>query len=330
MHRLNNAPNLPDFLVKSTLGIALVSVLIVTPFALSNFAVGHYLIGIFTLILTSLCTINAYHCYQGNYHLGLNLFGIAPAIIIAIGYALYELGVVASYWPYLGILAFYFMLPEKPAWITNIIFILTISPIAWYVLEPSVAIRFTAVLLGLSFFAFLSMREIFKQHHMLKQLSATDPLTGLNNRLLLKSTIDHAIHQSARSNIAMSLIMLDIDHFKKINDEYGHSVGDSILGAIGALLQSFFRKDDTIFRIGGEEFLILIHNTNGIATHKIAEKLRSKIENLSLLPNGSVTVSIGVCELQADMNRKSWMKQCDDNLYLAKSSGRNQVVVSST
>lgn len=329
MHHLNNAPNLPDFLVKSTLGIALVSILIVTPFTIKNFAIGQYLLGAFTLLLTTLCTINAYLCYRGNYHLSLNLFGIAPAIIIAIEYTLYELGVIASYWPYLGVLGFYFMLPEKPAWIANIIFIATISPIAWHILDPAVAIRFMAVLLGLSFFAFLSMREIFKQHQMLKQLSTTDPLTGLNNRLLLKNAIDHAINQSARSNIAMSLLMFDIDHFKKINDEHGHNVGDSILGSIGELLQNFFRKDDTIFRIGGEEFLVLIHNANGAACYKIAEKLRLKIEHAPLLPNHPVTVSIGICELQPDMNSTSWMKQCDDTLYLAKTNGRNQVVTAS-
>jgi len=329
MHRLNNAHNLPDFLVKSTLGIALVSILIVTPFAIKEIAIGHYPLGICILTLTILCIINAYLCYQGHYHLGLNLFVISPVIIIAIAFALYQLGVIASFWPYLGILGFYFMLPEKPAWVVNIIFILTVSPVAWNVLEPSVALRFTAVLLGISFFAFLSMREIFKQHHMLKQLSTTDPLTSLNNRLFLKSSLDHAINQSARSKIPMSLIMLDVDHFKKINDVHGHNVGDEVLVSLGKLLQNFFRKDDTIFRIGGEEFLILMHNTNGAQSQGIAEKLRKKIERTTLIPDHSITASIGVCGLQAEMNRKSWMKQCDENLYQAKTNGRNQVVASS-
>lgn len=223
-------------------------------------------------------------------------------------------------------LALYFILPKKQAWIANIIFIVIIFPVAWNVLEQPVAARFTAVLLGTSFFAFLSMHEIYKQHYMLKEQAVTDTLTGLYNRSLLHSSLEHAIHQSVRTNTAMTLIMLDLDNFKEINDEYGHDVGDSVLESVGKFLKNSFRASDMVFRIGGEEFLALIHNTDESKGQDIAEKLRGEIEHLTLIPDHTVTVSIGVSGLQPDMGWREWMKLSDDNLYQAKSSGRNQVI----
>lgn len=324
---LTNTSDLPDFIVKSTLGVALVSILLVTPFSVNNFIQGRYLLGLLTLVVVVLCTINAWFCYRGRYHEGINLFGIAPAITIAIAFTTHELGVVASYWAYLGVLALYFILPEKRAWIANIIFITIVFPVAWSVLEQPVAIRFSIVLLGTSFFALLSMGEITKQHYMLKKKAVTDNLTGLYNRSLLQSSLENAIHQSDRTSTAMTLIMLDLDHFKIINDELGHDVGDSVLKSMGEFLKKHFRASDMVFRIGGEEFLILIYNTDEPSSLYVAEKLRGEIERLPLIPDRTVTVSIGVSSLQSGISWEEWMKHCDENLYRAKSSGRNQVVV---
>ena len=327
MRQLINSPELPDFILKSTLGCAFISIIILTPFTINNFIQERYYLGLLTLVVTALCTINAWLCYRGQYHLGINLYGVAPAIMIAIVFAIHELGVIGSYWAYLGVLALYFILPKKQARIANILFIVIIFPVAWSVLEQPVAARFSAVLLGTSFFALLSMREIFKQHYMLKEQAFTDTLTGLYNRSLLQSSLEHAIHQSVRTNTAMTLIMLDLDHFKKINDDHGHEVGDSVLESVGEFLKKSFRASDMVFRIGGEEFLALIHNAGEQESLDMAEKLRREIELLVLMPNRKVTVSIGVSTLRRDTDWKQWMKCCDDSLYRAKSGGRNQVVV---
>lgn len=326
MKRLFKLSDQPDFLVKSTLGIALMAIILVTPFAFIQIFHGNYLLGSVILLLTSICIINALLCYQGNYHLGLNLFGVVPAVTLATLYGIVKVGMVATYWPYMGVLAFHFSLPERQAWIVNILFILIISPFAWQVLDTQTAIRFTAVLFGVSFFAFLSMREIFKQHRMLIDMSNKDPLTGLYNRLNLHDVLSHAIAQNSRTNIPMSIIMLDIDLFKQINDSYGHEIGDSILESIGKIMTEFFRVDDLLFRIGGEEFLVLMHNTDEANSHKIAEQLREHIEQLPLLKDRPLTVSIGVAGLSPNLSIKSWMKECDDNLYFAKNNGRNQVI----
>lgn len=322
----HNPSELPDFIVKSTQGVALTAILILTPFTINNFLQEWYLLGFFTLLTVVLCITNAYFCFQGKYNLEVNLFGLFPVFMIAIIVALYQLGVAGSYWPTLGIIAFYYMLPEKFAWIVNIIFVAVIAPIGWDVLEPPIAMRFFAVLIGVSFFSFLSIREINKQHFLLKKQAITDSLTGLYNRSLLQGSLENLINQSHRTDTDMTLIMLDIDHFKKINDEHGHDIGDLVLKAFGAFLADYFRATDMVFRLGGEEFIAIIYGADKINAQLVAETLRGKIEELSIVPNIKITVSIGVSCLQANMGWEQWMKDSDNNLYLAKARGRNQVV----
>lgn len=326
MKSLINSPDTPDFLLKSTQWVSLVSIFILTPFSFNNFIQGRHLLGSFALLIAVLCNINAWFCYRGHYHLGLNLFGITPAIMLAIPFIMYELAVAGSFWAYLMVLAFYFILPEKHAWITNIIFMILVLPIALMTLDQPVVIRFYATLLGTSFFAYLSMREITKQHYLLKNLATIDNLTGLYNRSLLQSSLELAIHQSSRTQTAMTLLMIDLDHFKSINDDLGHNTGDSVLISVARYLKKSLRASDMLFRIGGEEFLALLHNTDEIDSKALAEKLRKGVAQLALTPDRTLTTSIGVSTLQPDMDWRAWMKISDDNMYRAKSGGRNQVV----
>ncbi|MFW5447264.1 MAG: GGDEF domain-containing protein [Methylophagaceae bacterium] len=317
---------LPDFIVKSTFWVSITSTLLLIPFTINNFIQGRFLLGIFTTIILLLCSINAWFGLNGQYRNGLNLFAIAPIFTFAIGLAFYQLGIAGSYWAPLALLALYYTLPQEQARIVNVLYLCIIIPIAWHVLDPALAVRFLAVLLGISFFAFASIHEIYKTHYLLKEQSITDNLTGLYNRSLLQNSIENAINQSQRSNTPMAILMLDIDQFKKINDQFGHDIGDSVLKSTGEFLADFFRSSDIVFRIGGEEFLAIIYNTDNASSLKVAEKLRQEFELLPLIPNHTVTISIGVSNLQPNMDWKEWMKHGDENLYKAKSNGRNQVV----
>ncbi len=253
--KIPNHKDVPDFMLKSTLGCALISVFILTPFTVNNFIQGRYYLGAFILIITVLAIIDAFLCYRGRYHKGINLYFIAPAVIIGIVSTIHELGVPASYWAFLGVLSFYFILTKKQALIANLVFIAAVVPVALHSLEQPVAMRFFAVLFGTSVYAYVSMREITNQHYMLKEQAATDSLTGVYNRSLLKSSLNHAIHQSIRTNTKMSLMMLDVDHFKTINDEYGHEAGDSVLERMGEFLKNHFVKATWCFESEVRNFL---------------------------------------------------------------------------
>ncbi|MCU7795813.1 MAG: GGDEF domain-containing protein [Candidatus Thiodiazotropha sp. (ex Myrtea spinifera)] len=178
-----------------------------------------------------------------------------------------------------------------------------------------------------SAYSAIFLHIIARQYSELHKQAITDKLTGLYNRTLLKDSLDQAIHQANRTNTAFTLIIMDIDHFKKINDELGHEIGDHVLKQLGVFLKDFLRDSDKAFRIGGEEFLILLYNTDEANSINMVEKIRNGIEKLSLIPGRTVTVSIGVAGLSSVRDWKHWMKTCDKNLYEAKNSGRNRVVV---
>lgn len=323
---INKAEKSSVFLVKSALVITAVGAILLTPFAINNFIQERTLLGFGSLTIVILCVINTWNCIYSRYQPLIILLGLAPCIIIFLIFAFRELGIIGALWSYPAALSFYFMLPERYAWIVNTVFFGLVLPEAWGVFEPFVAVRFAVTLLMTSIFAGIFIRFITKQQIKLEAMSVTDSLTGLFNRTKLENDLKKALLQSHRTGSPVTLLMFDIDHFKEINDIFGHHAGDNVLCAIGAYFQKRIRGSDTVFRIGGEEFIALLYDTDMSDACIVAEEMRKEIELLPLLPDHIVTASIGVANLQPDDDLSGWMKRCDKNLYLAKSRGRNQVV----
>lgn len=163
----------------------------------------------------------------------------------------------------------------------------------------------------------------------LHTLSITDFLTNTYTKRYFFDTAKSRISSSIREGTPLSLLMIDIDHFKKVNDNYGHQAGDVILIGFAQELQSLIRDSDVLARIGGEEFAILLHNTSNNDAIKIAQKIRQTIEEKVFIYDEikiPVTVSIGTSELAKDSTGiEALYRDADDNLYLAKKNGRNRV-----
>lgn len=163
----------------------------------------------------------------------------------------------------------------------------------------------------------------------LEKLSATDYLTGVWNRAHMDHVIDGELERSARLRQPLSLMLLDIDHFKTINDTYGHQAGDEVLRELVGVTRAGIRNADLLFRWGGEEFAVLATSTGYRNTSVLAEVLRCKIEQHCFPHVGALTVSIGVAEHSASETADAWFRRADQALYLAKGGGRNRVVVDS-
>lgn len=159
----------------------------------------------------------------------------------------------------------------------------------------------------------------------LKRLATTDMLTGLMNRSRFDYLLKHELGRLSRYVRPFSLIMLDIDYFKTINDSQGHDVGDQVLRALATLLETNLRSADYCARWGGEEFIILAPETPREQAAKLAEKIRQRIASASFPGADRVTVSLGVAEAAAHDTPKSMMKRVDNALYHAKESGRDRV-----
>lgn len=166
-----------------------------------------------------------------------------------------------------------------------------------------------------------------RQYDLLRAMATRDALTGLHNRHYLSDALKGKISQAIRSETPLSLMIIDIDHFKQVNDTYGHLVGDIVLTSVAKVLLEQVRADDIAARFGGEEFVVVLENC-GIHDACIkAEKIRSIIENLH--PEGiRVSASFGVVQLSHHINCSSkLLNHADKALYQAKESGRNKVVV---
>jgi diguanylate cyclase (GGDEF)-like protein len=167
-----------------------------------------------------------------------------------------------------------------------------------------------------------------QQHQVLLQqaqtLAATDPLTGLYNRRQLFTLGAYELQHARRLNKPLSVLAIDIDHFKQINDTYGHLVGDEILRAAGHAFQANLRQEDTLARVGGDEFMVLLPSTDVHEAAAVADRIRLAMQRLPL----QVSVSVGVAPLTMDIvNLDALLLRTDEALYTAKRTGRARVHV---
>ncbi|WP_316367425.1 GGDEF domain-containing protein [Candidatus Thiodiazotropha sp. CDECU1] len=315
-----------EFHLKSTFWLSVTAGTLILPFAFYHLTHQHVGIGIGAMITSLSLYLVAWGCYRKTYKTIYTFIWLTPFTTLFVAYLTNLIGITGTYWCYSTLILYYFMMSERQAWISNIIFALINVPLVWHLFETHEAIRFSVTFSLVSAYSAIFLHIIAKQYSELHKQAITDQLTGLYNRTLLKDSLVQAINQANRSNTAFTLIIMDVDHFKKINDELGHEIGDHVLIQLGVFLKGFLRDSDKVFRIGGEEFLILLYNTDEANSIGIAEKIRKGIENLSLIPGRPVTVSIGVAGLSSVRDWKHWMKTCDKNLYEAKNSGRNRVV----
>ena len=175
-----------------------------------------------------------------------------------------------------------------------------------------------------------NIRDITEQKRLeekLKKLSTKDNLTVFYNRRKFKEIIRIEIERVKRYNQPLSILMFDVDHFKKVNDKYGHAAGDYVLKTIAHIVRKNIRKIDYLFRWGGEEFLILSLETQLDKAHALAERMRKAIESHKFKKGIKVTVSFGVTEFKERDTQDSFIKRADDAMYKAKEKGRNRVEV---
>ena len=172
--------------------------------------------------------------------------------------------------------------------------------------------------------------ELRRSNRLLMELSQTDPLTRLCNRRSLTDMLENEMNRCQRNLAPCSIIMCDIDHFKNVNDEYGHQAGDEILITIADLLREHLRPYDLAARYGGEEFCLVLPETNLNQAVEVAERIRGKVESYSFPGNLAalkLTISMGVATVSGAKNESEdeLIRLADEALYLAKNNGRNRI-----
>ena len=168
--------------------------------------------------------------------------------------------------------------------------------------------------------------EVEKKNALLKRLSITDKLTGLNNRIKIDEVLNNDLHMFERYDNIFSVILIDIDYFKKVNDTYGHPVGDEVLKQFAKILKSNARITDTVGRWGGEEFMIIASETDSVGATKFATIIKKAINEHDFPKVGKVTASFGLSQISVGDSVENVVNRADLALYSAKETGRNKVV----
>ncbi|MBD3243446.1 MAG: diguanylate cyclase [Chitinivibrionales bacterium] len=169
--------------------------------------------------------------------------------------------------------------------------------------------------------------ELEQANRRISELMRTDPLTQVGNRRSLTERMEEALSFARRRGMPLGVAMCDVDHFKRINDTYGHEAGDAVLRELGALLRNSVRREDIVARYGGEEFVVAMPATSVAGVYAMAERLRKALRNKRILSDGHcVTVSFGVTESRPEDTIDSALCRADKALYRAKGTGRDRTV----
>lgn len=256
-----------------------------------------------------------------------SLFAFAVIASFSLLLAIYLLELPGALWSFPVITFMYYLLGTRLA--SYIMFALFpgIVLVASFHVEAAIVPRLTITLAFTWFVAFVFSANIDRQRLALENMAYIDPLTGARNRREMTAEMRSSVYIKGRYGTSASLLILDIDYFKSINDSHGHQTGDQVLIDLTRYLKERLRKSDHLFRAGGEEFLILLPETELDQAQKLARELVGELPTEFLGGVEHVTVSLGVAELNAGETPDDWFSRADRALYRAKAKGRDRVEV---
>lgn len=315
-----------DYRAKATRGVALAAVILLLPFTFYALLREVYVVALGGIYITTVLIISSQLVARGRDQEPMTLYALVPGGILFMSLAFMVDANMASIWCFPSILACYCMLSLRKAIIANLLILVFAVPMMWSNLDIVVSARLTASLVAISLFASILVREIDAQQRKLIYQLNHDPLTGLLNRMSLKARLQDSIVAYQNGLTPATLLAVDLDHFKNVNDRYGHDTGDQVLCEVARLLKRHAGDSGAVFRLGGEEFLILLVGSDAIGARERAESLRIQIAEAVILQGHQITISIGLATLLADDDRARWTRRSDNRLYAAKRSGRNRMV----
>lgn len=297
----------------------------ILPFCLSHASEGRYALAAMDFLAALIFGGNAWALIVRDRPI-LPYPVLVAALSLAVLGSVHFLGGAALHWAFPATMFFYMVLPRKHADGACSLFLLAAAGLAYFHLGLATCLRF-AVAAGLTLLLLNVVIGLLDElQQRLVDQSLTDPLTGALNR----RGLDNALRQlTDQANPAQQAVLLsfDVDHFKAINDRLGHAEGDDVLRRVANMAKAHLRVGDQLYRVGGEEFVLVLSNISPGDAQGLAEDLRTRIATAAILPHGVVTVSVGVSAWQPGLTPDRWLRAVDAAMYQAKQAGRNCVVV---
>jgi len=257
--------------------------------------------------------------------------GVAFVLVITLGafFSTLLVGTTGLSWSFLAFWINFVLTDRRIALAANLMMLLLISFVT-SAFDSTLALA-TYLITGLmiTVFGFIFAARLNSQQTQLERMASRDPLTNAGNRRSLQQDLLAAVADFQSTQSPYVLMMLDLDHFKVLNDRYGHEAGDKALRDFGALIPSRIRRDDGFYRFGGEEFVILFRDLGAERVKTVTQAVHAKTSDVVDSPGGKISFSAGVAVLQAGQDMDAWLAAADQALYRAKAEGRNCVRYSS-
>lgn len=314
-----------DFRIGIYLAFGALSVLILLPIALIRLVQGQVPLAVVDFAIITFITAAVAHAWRGGNldHLGT----IVAVVMTAGGCVVTGLSHGGVYWMFPITMASFFL--AKPHLSLSLFGLMAV----WLLFEGEALastgqpLAALAALTVNAAFALVFARYAGKKRSQLEQLATLDALTGAENRRALETALEIAIVGFRRDGRSVALALIDLDHFKRVNDRFGHDVGDVVLQDFVRLVQASVRRTDRLYRYGGEEFVLLMPATDELGLELAMSHLRAQIRQGLMVRGEPITVSIGGAILRPGESRDAWFGRADEALYRAKDSGRNRLEI---
>jgi diguanylate cyclase (GGDEF)-like protein len=314
-----------DFRLSIITLLAISAILGISPFAVMRFLQGNMLAGIVDISIMLAITAGMIYAWVtgDTARSGLAMAFVACGGAVTVSVLVGEPGL---FWLYPCLVTSFFLTESRYAIFINLIavVVLMVHGVAFSSTVQMWSFAATTVVVSCCAYVFAHRNE--SQRERLEHLATIDPLTGVKNRRSMDQELEMAVATASRYGTSYALVLLDIDHFKKINDQHGHNVGDKVLIEMVALIEQNVRKSDQLFRFGGEEFVLLMPGVDETSLRAVMHNLQHIMQKFLKHPGGQVTASYGVALLRAGEQPDDWLERADAALYRAKDSGRDRIV----
>lgn len=328
LHRYTATSQTGD--ARTTFGLMVIGSLVLWPFAIYHLVAGNVFMATIVGGLALLATANSILIRRKEAAPPLLMLISCVLTNITVLLATFHLKLDGIFWVYPAIVFNYSLVGTRVAVWANIILCSSVLYLASSWAEWPLWPRIVVTMAATGFFSHIFSSNIDRQKQALVTLATIDPLTGVRNRHELQLELMKACSQQTRFGTPVTLLVLDIDFFKKVNDTYGHIKGDEVLVEIAKLMGKRLRTTDSLYRYGGEEFLVLAGGTNADGGRILAEDLRNTIQNSRPCELPGISISLGVAQYVPPESISEWLSRADEALYRAKANGRNRVELASS
>ena len=321
---LNDQDDLADLRGRIMKPVSVAAASLLTVLVVNNIFQGRWAMALAVLFVVAALLANARELRPGRKPPVPYVLVLLPALG-AMNFSIAQQGVYGVLWSYPLTLISYFVLTRRTALVFSLAVVVSVSVSVGLWIGVPLALRVLATLVLTAVMINVVLNLLGELQASLLRQTLTDPLTGAFNRRYMDQAVGLAVDLGRRHKPTNSLLSFDIDHFKRVNDRFGHDTGDEVLRRVVEVARARLRKVDPLFRTGGEEFMVLLRDTDAAGAAAVAEDLRHRIEQETLLPGEVITISLGVGPQLAGQGVDEWVKATDQALYRAKNAGRNRV-----